>query len=155
MNEAATVTPDASVSLREVTADTVRQICNLNVAESQKGFVAPNAYSIAQAYFSKEAWFRAIYADDTPVGFVMLYDNEPEAAYFLWRFMVDERYQGYGFGRRAIELLKEYVRGRLGATELLLSCVPGEAGPENFYRKQGFEPTGNWHETEMEMRIGL
>jgi diamine N-acetyltransferase len=143
------------VSLREVTADTVRQICNLNVAESQKGFVAPNAYSIAQAYFSKEAWFRAIYADDTPVGFVMLYDNEPEAEYFLWRFMIDERYQGFGFGRRAIERLLEHVRGRPGAKELLLSCVPGEAGPENFYRKLGFAATDKWHGEEMEMRIGL
>jgi diamine N-acetyltransferase len=155
MNETVTIGRDSAVTLQEVTADTVHQICNLNVTESQKQFVAPNAYSIAQAYFSKEAWFRAIYADDTPVGFVMLYDNEPESEYFLWRFMIDERYQGHGFGRRAIELLLEHVRGRPGAKELLLSCVPGEAGPENFYRKLGFETTGKMHGQEMEMRIGL
>lgn len=149
------VTRNSTVTLREVTADTVRAICDLNVAESQKTFVAPNAVSIAQAYFSKEAWFRAIYAGDTPVGFLMLYDDPAEPEYYLWRFMIDERYQGCGFGRRAIELLLEHVHTRPGATELRTSCVPGEAGPENFYRKLGFEATGDWHDEEMEMRIGL
>jgi diamine N-acetyltransferase len=155
MNEAVTVTRDSVVSLREVTAETVHQICKLSVAESQKEFVAPNAVSIAEAYFSKEAWFRAIYAGETPVGFVMLYDNPAEPVYFLWRYMIDERYQGHGFGRQAIELLVEHVKGRPEAKELLLSCVPGEAGPEKFYRKLGFEATGKWHDEEMEMRIGL
>ena len=52
------------------------------MSEHQKQFVAPNAVSIAQAYFSKEAWFRAIYADDTAIGFVMLCLG---TVAFLWR----------------------------------------------------------------------
>ena len=71
------------VSLREVTADTVRAICKLEVGPEQQGLVAPNAVSIAQAYFEPAAWFRAVYAGDTPVGFAMLYDptrtREPES----------------------------------------------------------------------------
>jgi diamine N-acetyltransferase len=69
------ITHNSEVSLREVTAGTVRAICRLDVSEEQKHFVAPNAVSIAQAYFEPKAWFRAIYADDTPVGFLMLYDD--------------------------------------------------------------------------------
>ena len=45
------ITRDSIVSLREVNADTVRAICRLDVSEEQKHFVAPNADSIAQAYF--------------------------------------------------------------------------------------------------------
>ena len=41
----------APVSLREITADTVIRVTRLSVAESQKGFVAPNAVSLAQALF--------------------------------------------------------------------------------------------------------
>ena len=59
------------VSLLEVTADTVRAICALQTTEEQKRFVAPNALSIAQAYFEPTASFRAIYAGETPVGFLM------------------------------------------------------------------------------------
>ena len=49
-----------TVSLRQITADTVRQITDLKVSLEQQGFVAPNAVSLAQALFSEEAWYRAI-----------------------------------------------------------------------------------------------
>jgi len=51
----------------------VRQIVNLRVDPSQERFVASNGMSISEAYFEGDhAWFRAVYADETPVGFVML-----------------------------------------------------------------------------------
>ena len=58
----------SSVSLREITADTVLPVVRLAVAEDQKSFVATNAVSLAQALFAPEAWYRAIYLGDQPVG---------------------------------------------------------------------------------------
>ena len=79
-------------------------------AKEQEQFVAPNSVSIAQAYFARErAWFRAIYADETPVGFLMLEDNPYKSEYFLWRLMIDGRFQRMGFGRRALALLIAHV----------------------------------------------
>src|SRR5690242_7519430 len=97
------------ISLRGITADTVRQITNLSVRPEQQCFVASNAVSLAQALFSADAWYRAIYADQSPAGFVMLYDESlrtsppphPQAA--LWRFMVDAQFQGRGVGTAALE----------------------------------------------------
>ena len=149
------ITHESTVSLREVTADTVRAICKLDVSDSQKGFVAPNAVSIAQAYFEPKAWFRAIYADETPVGFLMIYDNPEESEYFLWRFMVDARYQKLGFGKRALDLLIEHVRSRPNAHELSLSCHPGDDGPEPFYRQYGFSRTGEFMGGEAVMRMDI
>ena len=145
----------ADVTLREVTAETVRAVCALAVASGQEGFVAPNAVSIAQAYFEPKAWFRAIYADDEPVGFVMLHDDPDTPEYFLWRFMVDGRHQGRGNGRRALDLLVDHVRGRPGAAELRSSYVPGEAGPGGFYRRYGFEETGELDGDEVVIRLAL
>ncbi len=144
---------DSPVSLREVTRETLRTILNLSVAENQRQFVATNATSIAQAHFYPEAWFRAIYADETPVGFLMLEDKPMEGAYFLWRLMVDARYQGYGFGRRAIELLIEHVKTRPEATKLTTSCVLGEGSPLEFYKKLGFSETGEMIEDEMVLEL--
>ncbi|OGO60725.1 MAG: hypothetical protein A2032_05625 [Chloroflexi bacterium RBG_19FT_COMBO_49_13] len=146
---------NSTVSLREVTAQTVRTICRLDVSIDQKHFVAPNAFSIAEAYFEPKAWFRAIYADETPVGFLMLYDDPEEPHYFLWRYMIDVKYQKLGFGKRAMDLLLVYVRSRPGARKLSLSCHPGEEGPEPFYRRYGFALTGNMLGDEAEMRIDL
>jgi diamine N-acetyltransferase len=138
------VSLDAVVSLREVTAETVRQVCKLSdtLPEAQQKMVAPNAVSIAQAHFSDKAWFRAVYADEVLVGFVMLYDDPEEHEYYLWRLMIAGPYQGLGYGKRALELLIEYVRTRPGAEALYTSYVPAEGGPQGFYRKLGFEPTG-------------
>jgi diamine N-acetyltransferase len=149
------VTRDSKVSLQQITADTVRTICNLAVHPEQQKFVAPNAVSIAQAYFSEHAWFRAIYADDTPVGFAMLHDEPAKPEYFLWRFMIDARYQRMNFGRQAMELIIAHVRTRPNATEFLTSVVQAEGGPQPFYEKVGFQLTGAYEDGEAMMRLGL
>lgn len=149
--------PEATVTLREITEETVVEICKLSdtLPAPQRRMVASNAQSIAQAYFSDKAWFRAIYADETPVGFIMLYDDADKPDYFLWRLMVAGPHQGKGYGRRAVELLIDYVRARPGAKELQASFVPIEGGPEGFYRKLGFEPTGEINEGEVVVRLLL
>lgn len=143
------------VSLREIDAASVRAVCELSVRDDQKQFVAQNALSIAQAHFSPNAWFRAVYAGEHPVGFVMLFDQPDPPEYYLWRFMIDARYQGMGFGRRAIELLVEHVRQRPNAAVLSTSVVPGEGSPQGFYERLGFELTGEWEEDEAVMRLRL
>ncbi len=149
--------PGATVSLREITAQTVVEVCKLHdtLTEPKKSMVTPNALSIAQAHFSQHAWFRAIYADETPVGFIMLYDYPEKQEYFLWRLMIAEPHHGKGFGRRAVELLIDYVKTRPGAQELRTSCAQGQGSPEEFYRALGFERTGEMLGDQVEMRLAL
>jgi diamine N-acetyltransferase len=153
--EETTPTARSEVTLSEITAETVRAVCRLAVRDEQQGFVAPNAVSIAQAHFSEHAWFRAIMAGDTPVGFVMLHDEPEKPVYFLWRFMIDARYQGLGFGRRGLERLVQHVRTRPGAVELLTSVVQAPGGPQGFYESLGFELTGDYEEGEAVLRLDL
>ena len=149
--------PQATVSLREITEETVREVCNLSdtLTPPRKFMVAPNALSIAQAHFTDNAWFRAIYADETPVGFLMLYDDPQEAEYFLWRLMIAGPHHGKGFGRRAIGLLIDHVRTRPGATVLETSCGQGPGSPEGFYRKLGFERNGQVYGKEVGLSLTL
>jgi len=148
---------DVEVTLREITFETVRDICNLSntLSDRQKKMVAPNAVSIAQAHFNDKAWFRAIYAEDAPVGFVMIYDDPDKGDYFLWRLMIAGPQQGKGYGRRAMEQVIEYVRSRPGAESLGASYVPTEGGPKDFYRKLGFEPTGEIDHGEVVVKLSL
>lgn len=146
---------DVEVTLREVTAETVRAICALEVAPEQRGFVAPNAVSIAQAHFEPKAWFRAVYAGEEPVGFVMLHEDIEKREYYLWRFMVAAEHQRRGYGRRALDLVVDRVRGLPGANALLSSFVPGEHGPRGFYLDYGFVETGEVDEGEHVIRLAL
>jgi len=149
------VNRDAVVSLRPITQETARAITRLKVAPEQERFVASNAISLAQALFSKEAWYRAIYADETPVGFIMLYDDPVAPQYFLWRLMIDQRYQRLGFARQAIARLLDYVKARPGATELLVSHGQGEGSPAPFYASLGFQYNGDMVDDELIMRLPL
>ncbi len=146
---------DAEVTLREVTAETVRAICSLEVRPEQRGFVASNALSIAQAHFETLAWFRAVYADETPVGFVMLSEDVEKEEYFLWRFMIAGDQQRNGYGKRALDLVVERVRGLPGARALISSYVPGDEGPRDFYLRYGFVETGEVDDGEHVIRLEL
>jgi diamine N-acetyltransferase len=145
------------VSLRAVTRENLQEVLLLSVEPEQARFVASNAVSIAQAHFHSDvAWFRAIYADDTAVGFLMLHDDPEKPEYHLWRFMIDHRHQKLGYGRDALELLLDHVRRRPGATALTLSYVPGDGSPGAFYERMGFAHTGEADEDgELLMRIDL
>ncbi|KPF66504.1 hypothetical protein IP84_16105 [beta proteobacterium AAP99] len=144
-----------NVTLREITSDTVHAVIKLSVAPDQQGFVASNAVSLAEALFSDEAWYRAIYADDELVGFVMLSDeslkNEPPAEpnIGLWRLMIDQRHQKRGIGREAMRLVLDYVRSRPGIHYFYTSYVPEPGGPGPFYLGLGFEPNGEVEDGEV------
>ena len=85
-----------------------------------------------------------VYADDTPVGFVMIADEVegPDyMAHYLWKLLIDERYQRQGFGTATLDLIVEYFRSRPGV-EVLDTSACGDGSPIAFYERYGFERTG-------------
>jgi diamine N-acetyltransferase len=141
---------DPNVSLRPVDDDNVQAVIDLSVADDQHEFVAPNVKSLAQAFATTKVWVRAVYAEDVPVGFVMLSDDDEKPRYYLWRFMIDAKHQRRGIGRDAMGLVHEYVRSRPGGDRIYLSYVPEDGGPEEFYKSLGYEDTGVEHDGELE-----
>lgn len=86
------------VTLRNITKDNLWDVLRLKVKPQQEKFVASNAISLAEAHFEAELpWFRAIYAGETAVGFLML---EYDESYNLWRLMLDAQHQGAGMAKK-------------------------------------------------------
>lgn len=152
----------ADVHFVRITAQTVGEICKLSetLSPAQRKMVTDNAHSIAEAHFSEQAWLRAIYADNTPVGFIMLHlgsdynDGIDCPGVFLWRFMIAGPYQGKGYGKRAMEKLFQHLES-LGVPVLYTSCELGEASPEGFYRSLGFTLTGDYYGDQPELVLKL
>jgi diamine N-acetyltransferase len=146
------------VRLDAITKDNVRDVFDLEVAPAQAGFVATNAWSLAQAYAEYPiAWPRAVVADDLVVGFLMLEidpDEEDGRQFWLWRLMIDAAHQRRDHGTAALELAVDHLRS-LGASDLYTSWVPGADGPEGFYTTLGFEPTGELDDDEIVARLDL
>jgi GNAT superfamily N-acetyltransferase len=138
-----------TVTLREITEDNAQSVRALELAPGQERFVSTVADSLEEAgeYPQGNPWFRAVYADELPVGFVMLsWDVEPQppeinGPWFLWKLLIDRRDQGRGYGREVVRQVVDLVRAQ-GGSLLLTSHVPGEGGPAGFYARLGFVPTG-------------
>jgi GNAT superfamily N-acetyltransferase len=138
-----------TITLREITEDNIDAVRALRTTADQERFVSSVAGSLAEAAENPQGspWFRAVYADGQPVGFVMLsWDVEPQppdinGPWFLWKLLIDHRYQGRGYGREVVRQVVDLVREH-GAIELLTSHVPGDGGPAGFYARLGFVPTG-------------
>jgi GNAT superfamily N-acetyltransferase len=138
-----------AVTLRKITDDNAESVIALRCTPDQERFVSSVTDSLAEAADTPQGnpWFRAVYADGRPVGFVMLSWNvEPQppeinGPWFLWKLLIDHRHQRRGYGQEVVRQVVELVRAQ-GATELLTSHVPGDGGPAGFYARLGFVPTG-------------
>ena len=144
------------IELREVD-DAVRAelIREVRVADDQLTFVSDVEGSLAEAAEAPEAnpWYRGVYDDGVPVGFVMIaWDVEPQPGlvgpWFLWKLAIDRDHQRRGYGQAVVEALIEIVRAN-GGTELYTSYGEGPGGPKDFYAKLGFVSTGEVHDGEV------
>jgi len=158
--------PDAAVpvvSLREITEDNRAAVEALAVTEGQSRYVASVSKSLqdAEEYPDARPWYRAVYVDDEPVGFIMIADgitvDDPTyvGPYYLWRLLVDRRFQRRGYGTAALNLVVEHVRTRPDARVLLTSHVVGPTSPGAFYLQYGFRLTGEAHEGEPLLELEL
>ena len=126
------------IYLRDVTKANLISIVNLDVNEQQRGQVASNAVSIAQGHYSKSAWFKGIFNDDIAIGFIMLDLNTEKNICFLWRFMIDKKYQGKGYGKIALTQVIDYVKSFKELNKVRTSYVPKDISAEGFYKNFGF-----------------
>lgn len=157
------------MEFRKITFENFRECRRLSAGKNSDAFVAPNAISLAHAYIAimnnaSDPMPFGIYKGEVMVGFIMMsYIREDqdeelnENIYDVWRFMIDEKYQGRGYGKeallKAIDFLKTKPKGP--AESCFLSYAPGNEKAEGLYRDVGFEATGIVVEGEIEMKLSL
>ena len=138
-----------NITLRPIDGSNREAVLALTVREDQP-FVAPNDVSLRQAAETEAeapgvARPFAIYADEEPVGFCMFAfnpeDEDEEDRYYLWRFMIDQRYQDKGYGQAALQAIIRYFKDN-GADRLYLSTEPENERGLHVYHKAGFRETG-------------
>ena len=147
------------VSLRPITDANRDAVEALAVAPGQGRFVSGVGESILEAadHPDARALYWAIYAEGTPVGFVMIADEvgSPEyIAHYLWKLLIDEPHQRRGFGTATLDLIVEYFRHR-GVGAMWTSAAQGEGSPVTFYERYGFERTGELHGDEILLRLEI
>jgi diamine N-acetyltransferase len=119
--------------------------------------------AVADARACPRMW--SVHDGDLLVGFVMISDgisderleadNDLVGPYFLWRLLIDARFQGRGYGAATIDAVVAYLGARPGADVLWTSCRTGPASPQPFYLHYGFVLTGELKWGEDLLRLDL
>jgi diamine N-acetyltransferase len=140
------------VELREVTAENRKAAAALELDPAQEDLVASNAESLAEARFDRDARPRAVYASDRLVGFLMYdagaVDDEPREA-VIYRFMIDRRHQGKGYGRAALAKALDEIRAIPQVRKVSISYMPDNPVAKPFYASFGFVEVGLDEDGEM------
>ena len=161
----------ARVELRDiVTEDDVEAVMGLRRAPGQERYLGSMISHFEDAVRYPQAcprmWSVHDQATGQLVGFVMISDNvSPEVLeaerdiivgpYFLWRLLIDRRFQGQGYGSATLDAVVAYLATRPAADALYTSNVPGDGSPLPFYLRYGFELTDRIADGEQVLRLDL
>jgi diamine N-acetyltransferase len=149
-------------TLQLVTSDNVEAACAIRLLPHQDAHVESVAESLALAYtLPTKAWPRLVYDRSALVAFVMAFhqvdwpgDPSGVTRSGLWRLNVDAQHQHQGYGRFAVLAVCADLLER-GERTCFVTYDAGEDGPENFYLKLGFCPTGEFSGREVVASLNL
>ncbi|WP_036774294.1 GNAT family N-acetyltransferase [Photorhabdus australis] len=130
-----------NIALTDVDKDNYEDVCDLTVTKDQSEYVADNTWSLVESKFNPSYQTRAICLNGKPVGFFM-WVPETDRRISIWRFMVDERHQNKGIGRKAMQLALNEIKQTVGLEEIEICYNPNNLVAKNFYASFGFVEIG-------------
>jgi len=147
------------IELRAIDKDNRTECERLSVTSEQKQYIASNAASLIAAKNNAEvARPFAVYADGRMVGFAMFAfdenNDDPEDKYWLWRFMIDEKEQGKGYGKAALAETVKYFREH-NADIITLSTKETNTKALGLYHRFGFSENGQRNDDEIVLKLYL
>jgi diamine N-acetyltransferase len=148
----------ADVTLKDVTADNWEDVADLEVTDEQDDFLDDNAYSIAESKFNPYARPRAIYAGKRLVGFLMyetLEEEDRPNEVMIYRFMIDRRQQGKGYGRAAFGKAIDEIKRMPNIRKIQVCYKPENAPAKTLYAGYGFSEVGRDEDGETIAELSL
>ncbi len=129
------------IHFEEITPENWR--LRLEVAEHQRNYVAAPHVMYARAYAYRNRRSRAfvIYDGTVAVGAGLYYDCPDCQAYDLSQLLIDQRYQGRGYGRVATQRILEEMRQDGRYSKVVLCYIEGNEIAKRLYTSLGFVET--------------
>lgn len=149
------------IEIKLVDESSFQAVLDLKISEADERarFVSPNVRSLADAWLYREngdVFPMAIYWNELVVGFLLLEIDKDEAEYFIWRIMIDQQYQGRGYGRKALEVLIKKAQMDSTCNNIIADYVVRNEKMKHLLTSLGFQEIGFIEENnEVAMRLDL
>ena len=144
----------AGIRLEPIGAANREAVLALELDEDQQDFLADNATSLREAKNDRDARPRAVLVGDRVIGFLM-YDASDGKEALIYRFMIDRREQGRGYGRAALTALLDEIQALGHVRDVLVGYMPENEGARRLYGWAGFVDEGTDEDGEMIARLPL
>lgn len=129
-----------NIYLKEINEDNWEECIKLKIKkEQEKHLPHSNVYSIAEWKFNPQSTALGIYLDTKMIGFSMYGIDEDDGDMWLIRFMIDENYQGKGYGKCALDELIKKMKKENDFQNIWLSFHPESIAAQNLYSSFGFK----------------
>ncbi|APF39134.1 Acetyltransferase (GNAT) family [Chelatococcus sambhunathii] len=132
----------AAVTVRPPKREDYRSILSLRPHPHQAAYIASNAESLEEAEDNGACVPLIITAAGEPVGFAMYARDEDDGNYWIYRLMIDARFQGKGYGRAALGHILEQLSRLPGCPCVVLGVHPENERARRIYESFGFRYTG-------------
>ena len=133
------------LKLADITEDNWLDVASLSVKDAQRGFVAPAVGILARGYVYRNCSGRvfAVENEGTVIGAALVREfTEEPLGYDLQQFMIDQRYQGRGYGSAALGLILEELRKEKHYDHVEVCVKKEDTAAIRMYEKAGFTDSG-------------
>jgi len=145
----------ANIILERISLENWEDAVALSVREDQESYVASNLRSIAESKVRPQCNPMLIKADTDAVGFFLWARDGDQQTYWIYRFMIDQEFQGNGLGRAALEHIIPFLSAKPGARQIMLAVLKGNETAEKLYISMGFKHTGRLVGDEAVMALSI
>lgn len=149
-----------NISLKPVTRDNWLDALNLKVKDDQSEFVPTVAVSLAKVHVKPDGDLVeylpfAIYDGDAMIGFIMhAFEEHTTHSYWINGFLIDSSAQGKGYGKAALLLMIDYIKGRFSQSqEIRLTVHKNNTTAYKLYQSIGFMETGHIWGDELVLKM--
>ncbi len=143
----------SEIRLEPIRASNKKAVLALKLAEDQQDFLSDNASSLKEAANDDDARPRAVVVGDRVVGFLMYDASVGDGEALIYRFMIDYRNQGRGYGRAALSALLKEIGALSHVRDVLVCYMPENEGARRLYQSAGFVDEGEDADGEMIARL--
>jgi diamine N-acetyltransferase len=143
------------IRLERITWDNFWKVIELEVSESQKTYMPEVSVYMAQSYVNLSLKYvdqcLGIYHDKQLIGFTKIVfvpkSVEPYYidvdSYMIDGFMIDQSFQGKGYGKIAFERILEEIRNKTNKSiSFSLTCFDENVVAKRFFESFGFKKVG-------------
>lgn len=136
-----------NISIRDVAQDNVQDILKLSVGELQASFIETTEQCLSEARECTIYKPVGLYSDECLIGFAMygFFSEETDnGRVWLDRFLIDSRYQGFGYGTIMLNALIQKLVNEFSCTQIYLSVYEENKAAIHLYQKFEFHFNGEF-----------